>query len=120
MQTAVVSCSGEPSRSAGKAEISVGLLTGGDDKSYALGLTESLVARGVSVDFIGSDKLDGPELHNTPRIRFLNLRGDQRENVPRSRKAVRVLTYYVRLLKYAATAQPRIFHILWNNKFEWF
>ena len=45
------------------ADLRVGLLTGGDDRSYALGLTASLVAQGVQVDFIGSDKLDAPELH---------------------------------------------------------
>ena len=28
--------------------------------------------------------------------------------------------YYARLIRYAATAKPRIFHILWNNKFEFF
>jgi glycosyltransferase involved in cell wall biosynthesis len=36
------------------------------------------------------------------------------------RKALRVIVYYGRLLKYAVTARPRIFHILWNNKVEWF
>jgi glycosyltransferase involved in cell wall biosynthesis len=28
--------------------------------------------------------------------------------------------YYVKLIRYAARAKPRIFHILWNNKFELF
>ena len=28
--------------------------------------------------------------------------------------------YYAKLIRYAATAKPRIFHILWNNKFESF
>ncbi len=28
--------------------------------------------------------------------------------------------YYAKLIRYAATAKPRIFHILWNNKFELF
>jgi len=35
-------------------------------------------------------------------------------------KVWRVASYYVRLLSYAATAEPKIFHILWNNKFEAF
>jgi len=30
----------------------------------------------------------------------------------------RVLIYYARLLRYAAAAEAKIFHILWNNKFE--
>ncbi len=32
----------------------------------------------------------------------------------------RVVLYYLRLIYYAATAQPKVFHILWNNKFELF
>ncbi len=100
--------------------IHVALLTGGDDLSYALGLTLSLTARGVYLDFIGSDKVDAPALHDSPQINFLNLRGDQRENVSFARKAVRLSNYYVRLLKYAMLSKPRIFHILWNNKFEMF
>jgi len=28
--------------------------------------------------------------------------------------------YYVRLIRYAAIARPKVFHILWNNKFEFF
>jgi glycosyltransferase involved in cell wall biosynthesis len=32
----------------------------------------------------------------------------------------RVLLYYAKLIRYAATAEPKIFHILWNNKFLFF
>jgi D-inositol-3-phosphate glycosyltransferase len=34
------------------------------------------------------------------------------------KKVVRVLSYYTKLIAYAATAKPKIFHILWNNKFQ--
>src|SRR5207244_215649 len=34
------------------------------------------------------------------------------------RKVMRILAYYFRLVCYAAVARPPIFHILWNNKFE--
>lgn len=98
----------------------VSLLTGGDDRPYALGMTSALVAHGISVDFIGSDKLNADELHRTPFIAFMNLRGDQTEDVPLRRKFVRILTYYARLAKYVIRSEPRIFHILWNNKFEHF
>ncbi len=98
----------------------VALLTGGADKPYALGLAPSLAAEGIVVDFIGSDDIDGPELHGTSQIHFLNLRGDQSVKASRGRKLWRVLVYYVRLLFYAATSRPRVFHILWNNKFEFF
>ena len=96
------------------------LLTGGDDRSYALGMACALVGQGISVDFIGSDKLDAPELHRTPLIAFLNLRGDQNEDAPLLRKVVRILTYYARLASYVPRSQAQIFHLLWNNKFEHF
>jgi D-inositol-3-phosphate glycosyltransferase len=101
-----------------EAPIQVGLLTGGNDRPYALGLASALAAQGIFMDFIGSDALDAPELHNTPLVNFLNLRGDQREHVSFGRKMVRLLNYYGRLLWYAAVSRPPIFHILWNNKFE--
>lgn len=102
----------------GKTKIQIGLLTGGDDKTYAHGLTLSVVSNGVYVDFIGSDFTDGPEIQGSPLINVLNLRGDQSENVPLLDKVSRIFGYYCRLVRYAATARPRIFHILWNNKFE--
>jgi glycosyltransferase involved in cell wall biosynthesis len=100
--------------------IRVCLLTGGDDRPYALGMASSLIGQGFRVDFIGSDKLDAPELHQTPLITFLNLRGDQNEKAPFRRKVVRILAYYARLVRYVVQSKPRIFHILWNNKFEHF
>lgn len=98
----------------------VALLTGGDDRPYVLGLTEAFTSAGVSFDVIGSNDLSLPELLNNRRINFLNLRGDQSSKASLTRKIARVLRYYVRLVRYAATARPRIFHILWNNKFELF
>ena len=35
-------------------------------------------------------------------------------------KTTRILGYYAKLLSYAATAKPRVFHILWNNRFQFF
>ena len=96
------------------------LLTGGDDRPYALGMACALAGQGISVDFIGSDKLDAPELHRSPLIAFLNLRGDQNEDAPLLRKVVRILTYYARLASYVPRSQAQIFHLLWNNKFEHF
>ena len=101
-------------------ESEVGLLTGGVDRPYALGLAQALVSKGVSLDFIGSDQLDSPELRVHPGLTFLNLRGSQREDVGLAAKMSRVLIYYARLVRYASTARPKIFHILWNNKFEVF
>lgn len=96
----------------------VALLTGGGDRPYAYGLATALLAQGLSVDIIGSDELDSPEWHGRPKVRFFNLRGDQKSNANWVSKIVRVARYYVRLVAYATFARPAVFHILWNNKFE--
>ena len=83
-------------------------------------LSAALAQHGVLIDFIGSDALDCREVSRTSGVTFLNLRGDQREDVAAARKAIRLLAYYARLLRYVVVAKPRIIHILWNNKFELF
>jgi glycosyltransferase involved in cell wall biosynthesis len=106
-------------RPAAAHEIAVALLTGGSDKPYVFGLTTSLMSKRAALDLIGSDELDCPEFH-APGVTFLNLRGSQRPDVSFVKKIFRVGIYYAKLIRYAATAKPRIFHILWNNKFESF
>jgi glycosyltransferase involved in cell wall biosynthesis len=96
------------------------LLTGGGDRPYAFGLATALISKGISLDLIGSDELDSPEFYGKAGVNFLNLRGDQRPNAGLPTKVLRVSAYYARLIRYAATANPGIFHILWNNKFEFF
>ena len=108
------------SRSATVADIAVTLLTGGTDRPYTYGLTMELIAKGVTVEVIGSDSLEFPEFHTTPGLTFRNLQGSQRADVSLLRKLSRILGYYAKLIRYAATAKPRIFHILWNGKFELF
>jgi glycosyltransferase involved in cell wall biosynthesis len=83
-------------------------------------MATALTSVGIPVDFIGSDDLRVPELLSNPRVNFLNLRGAQRPEAGRMVKALRVLSYYVRLIRYAATAEAKLFHLLWNNKFELF
>jgi len=56
-------------------QIEVGLLTGGFDRPYAFGLAMALISKGVRLDVIGSDELDSPEMHTTPKLNFLNLQG---------------------------------------------
>ena len=102
-------------RAAGTLQVTI--LTGGGDKPYAVGLASALINQGVEFDFIASDELDDPVLHRSPLVHFLNLRKEMRANVSAVRKVVRVLLYYSRLLVYAATAKPKLFHLLWNNKF---
>jgi D-inositol-3-phosphate glycosyltransferase len=100
--------------------IEIGLLTGCQDRPYAYGLAMALVSKGVGVDVIGSDDIDSPELHVTPNLRFLNLRGNQHESTNFAEKLWRLAVYYARLMRYAARSKPRILHILWNNKIELF
>jgi D-inositol-3-phosphate glycosyltransferase len=97
----------------------VSLFTGGIDPPYVFGLAMEMIAQGIFVDLIGSDALDRPEMHSTFGLNFLNLQGSD----PRAgllAKVWRMLTYYTKVLRYAATAEPRIFHILWNNKLVYF
>jgi glycosyltransferase involved in cell wall biosynthesis len=101
-------------------KITVALLTGGGDRPYAYGLATELMARGIGVDLIGSDDLDSPVFHGKQGVNYLNLRGDQRSEASLTKKITRVLLFYLRLVRYAATAKPEIFHILWNNKFQLF
>lgn len=100
--------------------VSVALLTAGIDKHYAYGLTAALGAKGAVIDVIGSDDLEGPELRGVVGATLLNLRGDQRSDAPFTRKLYRVSQYYARLMRYAVTSRANIFHILWNNRFEFF
>ena len=101
-------------------EISVTVLTGGGDRPYAYGLVTQLISKGVGLEVIGGDDLDCPELRGKPGVEYLNLRGDQQPNTSLREKVIRVLRFYLRLLRYVANAKPKIFHILWNNKFQFF
>jgi D-inositol-3-phosphate glycosyltransferase len=99
-------------------EISVSLLTGGDDKPYVFGLVTACLPMGAVFDLIGSNDLDCPEFRNRPGVNFINLRGDQRPDASFLEKSLRITKYYAKLIRYAVTAKPKIFHILWNNRFE--
>lgn len=101
-------------------ETEIGLLTGCQDRPYAFGLAMALAAKGISLDVVGSDEVDSPEMHSTEKVNFLNFRGNQRQDINGAKKLARLLLYYARLVRYAARAKPKILHILWNNKFEYF
>src|SRR5215831_428195 len=99
----------------------IALLTAGRDKPYAFPLASSLISQGVAIDFIGSELLDASWLRESPQVRFLNFHGDMRytrSDVSAVRKVLRILSYYGRLIRYATTAAPKVFHILWNSKCE--
>jgi D-inositol-3-phosphate glycosyltransferase len=102
------------------SEIEVALLTGGIDRPYAFGLSLALASKGVKLDVVGSRELDGPEMQTNSNLTFLKMHEDQRQKIGLMKKFLQVLTFYTRLLRYAATARPKIFHILWNYKFQLF
>ncbi len=115
--TTRVSVSREPISA---STVVLSLLTGGADRPYAYGLTKALISGPVTLDVIGNDELDCVEFRNAPNVTYFNLRRDQRPDVGIATKAIRVLWYYARLIRYSLVAKPRLFHILWNNKFEYF
>lgn len=98
----------------------ISLLTGGDDPTYALPLTSALVSKGITVDFIGNDAMQNVDAVKNISVNYFNLRGDQDEHVPTIDKVIRILKYYFKLLKYSATTDSKLFHILWLNKFVYF
>jgi D-inositol-3-phosphate glycosyltransferase len=108
----------ESTRPVARRRTEVALLTGGADTPYAFGLGLALMSRGIGLDIIAGDELDRPHFHGTAGVNFLNLRGNQATSTGLWTKISRVLRYYGRLIRYASIARPRVFHILWNNKFE--
>jgi D-inositol-3-phosphate glycosyltransferase len=109
-----------PADEVSRSGIEIGLLTGCQDRPYVFGLSTALADNNVTVEVIGSAEVDGPEMHTKPQLRFIDMRKSRRENVSAIRKASRLFTYYLSLLRYAANERPKILHILWNNKFETF
>lgn len=98
----------------------IGLLTGCKDRPYVFGLTMALASKGVCTDIIGSDDLDCPEMHAAASLRFLNFYGGHNPKANLAARLSKVLVYYASLIRYAAYSNPKILHILWNNKFELF
>ena len=96
------------------------LLTAGTDRHYASGLATALAKEGADVELVGGSEIDCPEFHETPNLKFLKLRGSLRPDVGVFEKVSRISMYYARLMGYSVTASPKIFHILWNNRFEVF
>jgi glycosyltransferase involved in cell wall biosynthesis len=109
---------GIASRSA--IDIEIGLLTGCRDRPYVHGLVTALLAKGVFLDLIGSEEVDSPDFQGEPKLNFLKFGGKQLQDDSLTRKAFKLIRYYAQLLRYTAVAKPKIFHILWNYKFESF
>jgi D-inositol-3-phosphate glycosyltransferase len=98
----------------------IGLFTGGRDRPYAFGLVKALMSEGLCLHVVGGDELDASEIQANSNLKFIDLHGTSRPDAGHLRKALRVLFYYARVIPYSAVAKPKIFHILWNGKFEYF
>jgi D-inositol-3-phosphate glycosyltransferase len=96
------------------------LFTGGRDRPYVLGLVKALMSQGLCLHVGGGAELECSEILTHPRMKFTNLHGRARSNLNHLRRALKVLSYYAQLILYAAHAKPKIFHTLWNGKFEYF
>ena len=94
----------------------VSLLTGGFDRPYAFGMAMCLAAEHVSLDVIGSDEVNSPEMHTTAGLRFINIQPRGRAKWGAAGKATRLLRTYWRLVCYAFASEASIFHILWNPR----
>jgi glycosyltransferase involved in cell wall biosynthesis len=102
-----------------KPQLAAALLTGGQDRHYTFGLATALISENVALDIIGGRAEDGPEMHAMAALRFLDLYRSQQDGRLTSR-IKGVLLSYVRLIQYARTAKPKLFHILWNYKLRFF
>src|SRR5258708_32087880 len=103
---------GQGSQPLRHARLEVVLLTGCQDKSYALGLAMALSSKGVWTDVIGNDRVDSHEYHTTPNLKFLNLGGIQENNASILHKLRRLLSFYAGLIRYVTFGGPRVLHIL--------
>jgi D-inositol-3-phosphate glycosyltransferase len=110
-----------PAVNGGKASrrSDIGLLSGCQDRPYVTELALALVSLAWRVDLVGGDEMESPELHATPNLRFVNIRGRQDPKRSALAKLSELAAYYIRLLYYV-TFGPKILHILWNSKLEYF
>jgi D-inositol-3-phosphate glycosyltransferase len=96
------------------------LLTGGVDRPYAFGLAMALVAKNVHVDVVASEAVDSVEMHTTQNLKFFDVWPAKAEKATSLAKVFRTFRHYRLLIGYAAAARPRVFHILWNSKIQFF
>jgi D-inositol-3-phosphate glycosyltransferase len=119
-ESAVASPSDRPKTLTAVPDIEISLLTGGFDKPYAFGLATALAKKGIALDVIGNSYVDSPEMHTTPKLTFKSLYWEPLKEKGAAGKMLEVLRFYADLIKYSAAGAPKIFHLLWNNKFPFF
>jgi D-inositol-3-phosphate glycosyltransferase len=100
--------------------LKIALLTGGIDKHYACGLSQSLAQLGIVVDVICNSEMDTPEMREYGNARLLKFYATPQRHQNKLQKLLAIFGVYARLLYYGATSSAPIFHILWNYKFTFF
>lgn len=98
----------------------ISLLTGGKDIHYAFGLLSGLVSKTIEIEFIGNESWKDANIFKNENVIYYDLRGDQSPNASIKEKILRVLRYYIKLFRYAAKTDSKLFHIQWLNKFTYF
>jgi D-inositol-3-phosphate glycosyltransferase len=101
------------------ADGEVALLTGGQDLSYVYGLTTTLSKHGIRVHVVGNERVDHVEFYTSEKINFVDIGGMQ-PKAGFAAKMSQLVAYYLRLLAYVTFRSPKIIHILWNSKAEYF
>lgn len=118
--SSVVSGGDSPKPLALPREIEISLLTGGFDRPYVFGLTTALADKRIAVEVIGNTLVECPEMHAKPSLTFRHFYWEARKNTGLAGKVWQILLFYARIIRHAAGNTPKIFHLLWNNKVQWF
>ncbi|PYR30285.1 MAG: hypothetical protein DMF90_28035, partial [Acidobacteria bacterium] len=103
----------------GARHMKVTILTGGRDSHYALPLVASLSAQPTQIDVICSEEFPVERIATVPNVRHLLFYRLNAKGVPSYQKVLRLIATYLRLLAYAVRTDSRIFHILWQTRFEY-
>jgi glycosyltransferase involved in cell wall biosynthesis len=111
---------GSRPRAVAPREIEVSLLTGGFDRPYVFGLANALALKSVSVEVIGNSIVASPELHSIPNLTFRSFYWEPRRGDDLAERVWQVIRFYTRILFHTAAASAKVFHILWNNKLQFF
>lgn len=71
------------------------------------------------MDVIGNDYVDHPEFHRSERITFIDI-GGMRQGASFLARLFQLTVFYVRLIWCVTVGAPKVVHILWNNRVEYF
>jgi D-inositol-3-phosphate glycosyltransferase len=98
----------------------VALFTGAIDRHYACALGKAIATSGVALDVISYPDMRSCEMRNLSNVKLLELYAKQGPNQSLFKKLGSYIAAYARIIGYAVSSSPQIFHILWNYKFPYF